>query len=84
MMLSVSGLEIMNFEYSIDTSSPSSLQHSHMYQMLRCLLRDTMVESFQRGFLTQEYSHHQNYLQEHSNLRELIEVCLILSMQFQT
>lgn len=84
MEMSVSGLEIMNFKYSIreeEFSPPQSIKEA------RIIFRDTLIRAFRWGMRRneEEYRRISRLWDENIvSIRKLVEVCLVVSANFQT
>lgn len=84
MEMSVSGVEIMNFKYSIreeESNPPQSIKEA------RIIFRDTLIKAFRWGMRRNEKEYRRiNKLWDENieNIRKLVELCLIISANFQT
>ena len=84
MEMSVSGVEIMNFRYSIEEEAKEPPQ---VLRMARIVFRDTLVRAFRWGMRgnKEEYARIcQKWDDRLPEVDQLVHACLLLSTDFQT
>ncbi len=85
MEMSVSGVEIMNFRYSIEEETEQ--KPTMLMKMARVVFRDTLVRAFRWGMKNERkhfYRIHSDWETDITFNQALVEACLYISTNFQT